>query len=137
MIYKEELTERNKIIVDYLGGESYVGVEYQTQHDSFDSITIKGDFINEWRDKQKFVVGGFDDKMMMSMLKFHSDWNWLHWLYSYLETKGYYGHIDPWSITFIEYISGDELEILCYEFYEDVKLENYYNAITDLIKNIK
>ncbi len=135
MIYQEELIERNKIIVDYLGGNHYVGIETKTFSDS---ITVRGNFINELRDKQKFVVGGYENSMMMNMMKFHSDWNWIMWLYEYLESKGYYAHIDPWSIAFIEYITGKELEIINFEFDSDnIKIENYYYAITELINKIK
>lgn len=65
------------------------------------------------------------------------NWNQLMQVFEYIESKGYYAHIDPWSIIFIEYISGNELEIISYEFDCEIsKIENYYYAITELIKKI-
>jgi len=65
-------------------------------------------------------------------------WEYLMPVLEKIEKMGYGFTIDPWSIQIIEYLSGEENEILMYQ--KDTELtwkQNYYFAVIDFLKWFK
>ena len=64
-----------------------------------------------------------------------SDWNQLMEVYVKIDRLGYNPTIDPWGITFIEYLSGEEKEVLVYENDREYKkITNYFYAVVNFIE---
>ncbi len=66
--------------------------------------------------------------------EFHSDWNWLMEVVEKIKTLGYSYTSDPWTLTIIEYLTGEEKVIINYEKDSDLsEIENLFCSIVELI----
>lgn len=71
----------------------------------------------------------------ISKLRYQTSWDWLMPVVEKIETLGFGFTVDPWGMVIIEYISGNEKEIISFINYNNYpKLFQYYDTVTQFIK---
>ncbi len=88
-----------------------------------------GAFINEHGQ----IISG-TSYLYASDLKYNSSWDWLMLVVEKIELLGYSYTSDPWSHTIIEYLSGEEKQIIYYQ--KDSDLSNIQNLFYSVIEFI-
>src|ERR1044072_3839682 len=76
------------------------------------------------------------EKYLINEMEFDSSWGWLMPVVEKIESlhnKAYAFTVDPWSIVIIEYMSGNEIEIVHVTREESKLMDDYFEAVTKFL----